>query len=88
MALAAIPEKIRGYGHVKARHLEAVKTSMEKGSPVHGYFVWSLIDNWEWDQGFTSKFGLCSQDRVTGKRTPKASYAWFKALAASNRLAL
>lgn len=68
------------------RHLEAVKTAMESGSPVHGYFVWSLIDNWEWNYGFTSKFGLCAQDRVTGKRTPKASYAWFEALAASNRL--
>ncbi len=68
------------------RHLEVVKRAMEKGSPVSGYFVWTLVDNWEWDQGFTAKFGLCAMDRVTGARTTKASYEWFKALAKTGRL--
>ncbi len=68
------------------RHLEAVKGAMEAGSRIGGYFTWTLIDNWEWDLGFTSKFGLVAMDRTTGVRTPKASYAWFKALAESGAL--
>jgi beta-glucosidase len=59
---------------------------MEAGSRVGGYFTWTLIDNWEWDIGYTSKFGLVAMDRATGVRTPKASYAWFKALAESGTL--
>ena len=68
------------------RHLEAVKGAMEAGSRIGGYFTWTLIDNWEWDLGFTSKFGLVAMDRATGARTPKASYAWFKALAETGTL--
>lgn len=67
-------------------HLEAVKSAMEAGANVAGYFHWSLIDNWEWALGYTSKFGLVAMDRVTGVRTPKASYAWMKALATSGVL--
>jgi beta-glucosidase len=68
------------------RHLEIVKVAMEKGSPIQGYFVWTLVDNWEWDQGFTAKFGMCAMDRATGVRTPKASYAWLTTLAKTMRL--
>lgn len=63
------------------RHLEAVLAAREAGCDVRGYFEWTLIDNFEWDLGYTSKFGLVAMDRKTGARTPKASYAWFKALA-------
>jgi len=69
------------------KHLETVKFAMEKGSPIGGYFVWSIIDNWEWDSGFTSKFGLTAMDRKTGVRTTKASYAWYGALAKTGALA-
>lgn len=68
------------------RHLEAVKRAMEDGSPIGGYFHWTLVDNWEWAEGYRSKFGLVAQDRTTGVRTPKASYAWFKALAQTGTL--
>ncbi|MES1156314.1 MAG: GH1 family beta-glucosidase [Alphaproteobacteria bacterium] len=67
-------------------HLEAVKSAMEAGSPIGGFLIWSLIDNWEWAFGFTSKFGLCAVDRATLARTPKTSFAWFKQLAASGVL--
>ncbi len=63
------------------RHLEVVKAAMEAGSPVGGFFVWSLMDNWEWSLGFTSKFGLCTRERA-----PKASFAWLKQLAATGLL--
>lgn len=70
------------------RHLEAVLAAREAGSPIGGYFCWTLLDNFEWDLGYTSKFGLVAHDRATGVRTPKASYAWFKALAESGALPL
>ncbi|MFT4252197.1 MAG: family 1 glycosylhydrolase, partial [Caulobacter sp.] len=68
------------------RHLQAVKAAMEAGSPVKGFFAWCLIDNWEWALGYRSKFGLVTHDRATGVRTPKASYAWYAALARSGVL--
>lgn len=68
------------------RHLEAVLAAREAGCDVRGYFEWTLIDNFEWDLGYTSKFGLVAMDRTTGARTPKASSAWFKALAQTGTL--
>ena len=62
-------------------HLHAVGQAMDNGSRVEGYFVWSLLDNWEWNQGFSSKFGLVANDVSTGERTPKKSYAWFARIA-------
>ena len=68
------------------RHLEAVLAAREAGCDVGGYFEWTLIDNFEWDLGYTSKFGLVAMDRATGARTPKASYAWFSQLAKSGQI--
>lgn len=67
-------------------HIAAVKSAMEAGSDIGGYFHWTLLDNWEWAEGYRSKFGLVAHDRATGVRTPKASYAWFKALAETGLL--
>lgn len=62
------------------RHLEVVKSAMEQGSPIGGFFVWTLVDNWEWDLGYTAKFGVVSMDRASGRRRTKQSYAWLKTL--------
>ena len=67
-------------------HLGAVKSAMEAGGRVGGYFHWSLIDNWEWSMGYTSKFGLVAMGRASGVRTPKKSCDWMKALAQSGLL--
>jgi beta-glucosidase len=69
------------------RHLEVVKLSMERGSPIRGYFVWTMVDNWEWDSGYTAKFGMVAMNRTNDARATKASYAWMKALAKSGLLA-
>lgn len=68
------------------RHIAAAKSAMEAGCQVGGYFHWTLIDNWEWAEGWRSKFGLVAMDRASGVRTPKASYAWFKTLAETGAL--
>ncbi|KAL6843234.1 hypothetical protein ACP4OV_026947 [Aristida adscensionis] len=58
----------------------------EDGCDVRGYFVWSLVDNWEWTSGYTSRFGLYFVDyRDSLKRYPKNSVQWFKNLLASGR---
>lgn len=61
-------------------HLAAVASAIEQGAPVAGYFAWSLLDNFEWAEGFTQRFGLVHVDYETQKRTPKASYYWFQSL--------
>jgi beta-glucosidase len=68
------------------RHIEAVKAAMEAGANIGGYFHWTLLDNWEWAEGYRSKFGLVAHDRATGTRTKKASYEWLSALAQSGLL--
>ncbi|MFI7650882.1 GH1 family beta-glucosidase [Micromonospora sp. NPDC049460] len=61
-------------------HLRAVRAAMDEGVDVTGYFVWSLLDNWEWTEGFTKRFGLVHVDFDTQARTPKSSFAWFRDL--------
>jgi beta-glucosidase len=59
-------------------HLAAVRAARDEGVDVRGYFVWSILDNWEWAEGFTKRFGLVHVDFLTGRRTPKSSYHWFR----------
>jgi beta-glucosidase len=66
-------------------HLDAVADALDDGVPVAGYFVWSLLDNFEWALGYTQRFGLVHVDRVTLERTPKASYEWYRAFIDTQR---
>ncbi|MCL2652663.1 MAG: GH1 family beta-glucosidase [Propionibacteriaceae bacterium] len=59
-------------------HIHAVEAAMASGVPVTGYFVWSLLDNFEWALGFSRRFGLVWVDYATQKRTPKDSYTWYQ----------
>ncbi|EPX76090.1 GH1 family beta-glucosidase [Salipiger mucosus] len=56
------------------QHLDAVQRAIEEGVPAKGYFVWSLLDNYEWSFGYDKRFGLVHVDFDTLARTPKASY--------------
>ncbi len=60
-------------------HLAAVDRAREAGADVRGYFVWTLLDNFEWAEGYAKRFGLVHVDRSSPEltRTPKASYHWF-----------
>jgi beta-glucosidase len=59
-------------------HLRALHGAMAAGADVRGYFYWTLADNFEWNQGFTQRFGLVHVDHATQVRTPKKSYDWYR----------
>ncbi|MER5855360.1 GH1 family beta-glucosidase [Streptomyces sp900105245] len=59
-------------------HLRALHAASKAGVDVRGYFVWSLMDNFEWAEGYARRFGLVHVDFTTQRRTPKASYHWFR----------
>ncbi|HUS63992.1 MAG TPA: GH1 family beta-glucosidase [Kofleriaceae bacterium] len=58
-------------------HFQAALAALEKGVKLRGYFVWSLLDNFEWAFGYDKRFGLVHVDYETQKRTPKASARFF-----------
>ena len=66
-----------------AGHLRALGEAAAAGVDVRGYFVWSLLDNFEWAAGFSQRFGLVRVDFGTRERTPKASYHWLRELLAT-----
>jgi beta-glucosidase len=66
-------------------HVEALRAAQGEGVDVRGYFVWSLMDNFEWREGHTKRFGLVHVDFATQRRTPKTSYAWYRDLIAAAR---
>jgi beta-glucosidase len=68
-----------------ADHLRAVADAVAAGVDVRGYYVWSLLDNFEWARGYDQRFGLVRVDYDTLTRTPKDSYRWYQALIAAHR---
>jgi beta-glucosidase len=59
-------------------HLRAVRAAIDAGVDVRGYYCWSLLDNFEWAEGFSKRFGLVHVDFDTLTRTPKDSYGWYR----------
>jgi beta-glucosidase len=66
-------------------HVEAVARAVAEGAPVRGYFVWSLLDNFEWACGYAKRFGIVYVDYPTLERVPKDSFYWYRDLIASRR---
>jgi beta-glucosidase len=60
------------------RHLQAVQQAQQQGVPVHGYFAWSLLDNFEWSEGYLRRFGIAHVDFTTQQRTLKLSGRWYR----------
>ncbi len=65
-------------------HLTQLHRAAEEGYPVKGYFLWSLMDNFEWSDGFSTRFGIYYVDFKSQKRTPKLSAEWYRATIAAN----
>jgi beta-glucosidase len=70
------------------QHLTAVHAAIQRGVDVRGYFVWSLLDNFEWAHGYSKRFGIVHVDFETQKRTPKDSARFYARVIASNGDAL
>ena len=68
------------------RHLTAAHRAIEQGVDLRGYFVWSLLDNFEWGYGFAKRFGIVRVDFDTLERTVKDSGLWFRELASTGVL--
>jgi beta-glucosidase len=68
------------------RHITAAHRALEAGVDLRGYFVWSLMDNFEWGYGYTKRFGIVRVDYDTLERLPKDSAAWYASLAATGRI--
>lgn len=86
---AAFPDQVEADGRIRDEkrigylrgYLGAVQDAIEAGVPVRGYFVWSLLDNFEWALGFTKRFGLVHVDYETQQRRPKDSFQFYAELA-------
>ena len=59
-------------------HLRAALRAKEAGVPLEGFFVWSLLDNFEWAHGYSQRFGLVHVDFATQARIPKGSARWYR----------
>jgi beta-glucosidase len=76
-------ERIR-YLH---RHIAAMADALDGGVDLRGYFVWSLLDNFEWADGYAKRFGIVFVDYATQRRTLKDSALWYQAFCAQARAA-
>jgi beta-glucosidase len=65
-------------------HVRAVRDAIDLGADVRGYFHWSLLDNFEWAEGYTTPFGLVAVDRATGARTPRPSARIYERICRDN----
>lgn len=61
-------------------HVAALARAAAEGVPVRGYFWWTLVDNFEWAEGYTARFGLFANDRASQRRTPRPSAAVYERL--------
>ncbi len=86
---AAFPDQVEADGHIRDEkrigylrgYLGAVQDAIEAGVPVKGYFVWSLLDNFEWTLGYGKRFGLVHVDYETQQRRRKDSFDFYAELA-------
>lgn len=93
---AAFPDALDDRGEVldQARiqfleaHVQQLARALRAGMPIGGYFVWSLLDNFEWAYGYSMRFGLVYVDFQSQRRIPKASARWYARLIRQGRLPL
>jgi beta-glucosidase len=70
------------------RYVDALREAVRQGADVRGYFIWSLLDNFEWGAGYANRFGLVYVDYATQRRIPKASARWYADLIRADKAAV
>jgi beta-glucosidase len=68
------------------QYLKSAQRAIQEGYPLQGYFVWTLLDNFEWSWGYDRRFGLLYTDYATQRRIPKASFSWYQDCISQNRV--
>lgn len=68
------------------RYLRELARALSEGQNIGGYFVWSLLDNFEWQYGYSRRFGLVHVDYETGERVPKDSFYYYRDVCGSGRI--
>jgi beta-glucosidase len=77
----AVDDELRvGY---LSEHIAAIDSARAQGVDVQGYYVWSLLDNFEWECGYDKRFGIVYVDYGTQRRIPKRSALWYRDLITS-----
>lgn len=71
--------------HYLQQHITAIGKAREQGVPLQGYFVWSLLDNYEWHDGYSKRFGIVYIDYATQRRILKDSARWYASFLASQQ---
>ena len=66
------------------RYVRELARACDTGIDIRGYFLWSLMDNFEWAEGYTQRFGIVHVDYTTQQRIPKDSALWYKGVIAAN----
>jgi beta-glucosidase len=93
---AAYPDRIAADGSIHdidrvaylREHLVAIRRALDAGVDVRGYYVWSLLDNFEWAWGYSKRFGIVYVDYETLERVPKDSALWFRDVIENNAVDL
>jgi beta-glucosidase len=67
-------------------HFRELHRAVADGVPIKGYFLWSFLDNFEWEDGYARRFGVVHVDFATQKRTPKLSARYYAAVMRENRI--
>ncbi len=67
-------------------YLRELHASMKDGAPIKGYFLWTFMDNYEWEDGYERRFGIVHNDFNTQQRTPKLSADWYSQVIRKNQL--
>jgi beta-glucosidase len=68
-------------------HFQQAARAIQAGVPLEGHYVWSFMDNFEWAEGYTQRWGMVNVNFDTLKRTPKKSFRWYKKVIAKNAVA-
>ena len=69
-----------------ADHVRACHDALAAGVDLRGYFVWSLLDNFEWAEGYRQRFGIVHVDFATQRRAPKDSALWYSTVVRTNQV--